>query len=89
MRATRPILGGGVLFGGHIMYAVIWSNDTDSPAQEFIYFTRGSLAEQLADAQAFADSLGVDPERGYVVVKCVINKEPDQSPLGKLLRGEY
>ena len=51
------------------MYIVQWMHDADAAEYEYQYFTRGTVAQQKADAERFARNLGVDPRRGYVMVR--------------------
>lgn len=50
------------------MITVIWSADADRPGF-FQYFTRGPNAAQLEQANDFAASLRIDPERGFVSIR--------------------
>lgn len=61
---------------------VSWSRDSDKSPGYFQYFTRGTAAEQMADAKAFAEGLSIDPDKGFSTIR-TDGKDQRQSLIGK------
>lgn len=48
---------------------VTWSHDSDKTLGYFMYFTQGTVAQQMEQAKAFAKSQRIDPEQGFLKIR--------------------